>query len=634
MFLVVEEKLLTVTITVTVAATLIEVLLLLQLIKLHITRFIRSLRASFRIFFFSVEMKLSNSYVDNSTMMSKSKKGNKSSNNSVIKTNAERTIRDIHSMEYEDTANSTVAKNNLMALGIELDTELIERLQNNLGIEKIFTIASKTAKLIKKKAVIDIGSTQEMNFRHVDESVSIANTKVHEKFKNTIKPWQVEVNNNINQQSNSHETSHANHHNSTILRELSHNNFYIEPQYRMIIEKMIDVFRIQYLKAPERFICCLLDKRMNKTDKQNKNDFITRIILQHRYINQDEFQIIIGRIYPKISNNMNILKAFFHMLSEEKQFASTNVTRRIVDLWNFLSLLKTSSSQLRRSYDDKTSRVSNDVEFWNKSNCYNSQGNILSVTGTEDMPYFDKGRHGKYSKEQFEKVRGYGQHSKDDQYIDGRFHLTVAELLGQEDRDNERRQAQGRGVKGRFTAELGHCDVPSALNSPLKASTSKKDGNFFRPNTLMNESYNKTSVADALGAILDGEDKDYYNRLNNGLRPQSAPATRSKSASGRFCRPNTLINESKNKTSVAAALGSSRVQHYPPENASYHDGRYNLSSILLSESRNKTSVASALGCDREDGAPYNSPAKKRNGALATLKESIPYSSLKSNYVLE
>ncbi len=57
---------------------------------------------------------------------------------------------------YDDEVNTYTtntslhqAKNDLMQLGIELDDELIERLQNNLGIDKIFKVAHDAVHVIK-----------------------------------------------------------------------------------------------------------------------------------------------------------------------------------------------------------------------------------------------------------------------------------------------------------------------------------------------------------------------------------------------------------------------------------------------------------------------------------------------------
>ena len=248
------------------------------------------------------------------------------------------------------------AKADLMALGIELDDALIERLQKNLGIERIFAVARRSANILKQRKGED--SAPEMLYRNVTIEPESSTAS-------TMNPFMNNLMNTGNKASVS------------LLKELNDRESTVEPRLRPAVDKMIENFRHQYARAPERFVACMMGTkarsqsrggpvgRQSAVEQATADHNISRIILKNRYVNEDKFKVMIHRIDKNVKDEF--ISALFTLLAENKSFASST-KRPIVDLWAFLTLLKEASGQSRRSYDGKRSQLATEVEFWHKEN--------------------------------------------------------------------------------------------------------------------------------------------------------------------------------------------------------------------------------------------------------------------------
>lgn len=233
-------------------------------------------------------------------------------------------------------------KSDLMALGIDVDEGLIKRMQS-LGMDKLFNSTNKTADLVKSRQKVPPGVAPEITFRHNEEA------EKPEVASSTMRPWdsltfEVDIQKL-----------------SIILRELASSQSSIDPNIRVAVDSMIKSFSIQYTRSPNRFVRNLLGLPY---DKSKEKEDVQGLILKSRFATELEFGEMIQRL--KNDTSPEQIDTLFQLLYETKEFGGNKSA--VVDLWLFLSLLKACSSEGRRSFDSKTSKVATDVEFWYKQN--------------------------------------------------------------------------------------------------------------------------------------------------------------------------------------------------------------------------------------------------------------------------
>jgi hypothetical protein len=527
--------------------------------------------------------------------------------------------------------NNHGPKFDLMSLGIELDDNLIERLQKNLGIEKIFSIAQKSASLIKSKPFVPVGAVPEMTYRNVSDDGIKRNSSVS-------RPFERDMPHTDNKFS------------MTILKELSDSESRIEGKYRPLLDKMVERYRLQYMRSPERFVCCLLGRTMKASDHHG-TDSMSRLVLRARYVGAEDFAVMIRRVDSAAETEH--IDALFHLFAVDKSFGnsvshgalSNSIRRRggdILDLWEFLTLLKTSADEARRSFDCRTSRLATDVEFWKRSN-FN-----MSVTGGRSTssggdPLMDTNE--RFQAERNRRINGMASNtqrcfdSKKSQPTSGQSGanetrnsqsrggqvLTVSQLLGHTPPPVSPVRSSAHGSKGTLVKERrNQCDIPTALNSPLRnAPPSPRKSFAFVSSSRANQvddrpSYNTfggSRVGDLLGSSSSSSSSS-GNKINNsalpipvnsGSRPsddsslsytaaaaaptQSGPVDVKRSQSALRERPTSspltrsasfLAREFTNKTSVADAL-SGASEGRPRAVSSGHRSRQFSRSFSQSE---------------------------------------------------
>jgi hypothetical protein len=457
------------------------------------------------------------------------------------------------------------AKEDLLRLGIELDDELITRLQNNLGIDKIFDVAHQAATILAPQPSLDLAVTnQEIAFRHV----SHGNAKVgfsldaRQPVHASLQPFVSDLI-AINPK-----------HSIQILKQLDNRADEIEPQYRPQLDQMIQSFRLQYSRAPCRFIGRLLGRKWNSaTDKNQEESLITRWILKTRYVTKQDFATMILRVAPKA--NIEVVNTLFTLLREEKQFGNPQ-KHVIVDLWAFLTLLKTASEESRRSFDAATSKLATDVEFWRNKNAggvsslygleqpnHNSNNNnntgtggIVQKTGLPLQPTIEEGwrvfenleaaniRHIESREKRSHVRKSANTVTPSSSSSSSSAAATVATLLGQPQYRHHAEASSGRAVMGRLYQEtVNACDIPAALNSPPHLQRRPHSANLPH-DALQREDALPIPPAqyvhDSRNVAFLLNNQDYVHKAMTIERPPSA---------------NILQRELLNNTSVAYALG-------------------------------------------------------------------------------
>jgi len=136
-----------------------------------------------------------------------------------------------YSSQVEDFNKAEAARNDLLALGIDLDSDLINRLTTNLGAGSTFGAASKAAGTLRTR-----GSQSGVTYRNVNSGSGRGNAMESIRT-NTNEVIQVDM-----QKIRS------------VLKELNNRDSSIEPQIRGAVLKLLEHLRILYTRAPEKFI--------------------------------------------------------------------------------------------------------------------------------------------------------------------------------------------------------------------------------------------------------------------------------------------------------------------------------------------------------------------------------------------
>jgi hypothetical protein len=569
------------------------------------------------------------------------------------------------------------AKEDLMRLGIELDDELISRLQNNLGVKKIFKVAHHASNLLAPRPELDIlnqtnlhGYGPQVSYRHVSNSGHVGFVK------NTVNLAQQQILQPFLTNLVSTDSRHA----ISILRQLENRTDTIEPQYRPLLEQMIQTFRVLYTRAPSRFIGRLLGRKWNNVlDKQQEEMIITKWILKNRFVTQKEFITMIQRVAEKhISTEVIII--LFMLLQEEKGFANQTHKHQVVDLWSFLTLLKTASEESRRSYDSHTSKVATEIEFWKRDNAGNVAQSILQHRSQQGDN--NNSCNNKSSRTELESKKNtkYQSQSQSQQVADGWriFELddstirhptttitlndstklrrassvppkltaertkNMSEVLsGAPPRLHPSQTNQGRSVLGCFHTEtVNTCTIPMALhaqnqfthrypNHYSNNSNGGGDGTDATSSILPHDLLLKESqlpLPPATNDLFDSRSVAYL--LNNQAYVQRAQAEQAKNPIGydsygnqvKRQSYNLLNRELINQTTVASALGKtsssssqSTTMPPPPPSSSSH-GNENASSL-------STMMANKFSSERSN-QQQKLQQKKTTAAITTTTTGV------------
>lgn len=266
-----------------------------------------------------------------------------------------------------------------------------------------------------------------------------------------------------------------------------------------------------------------------------------QLILKTRYTDLSTFTVIIRRLFSTATDIQ--IQNLFNVIGEYKTFSETSVF--VLDLWTFLAVLKEANDEGRRSFDFKTSRISGDIEFWNR------RGENLSTCSPQKPLRYQKRTYTAKvlkSKDTIEvPVRRAPRESS----------LSVAEALGGTTSDNLSIITGGRNVLGTFKREL-QSQKTTILHTPIKtrnANTQQSNSDLLfdekgqivplgRHSIEMpfHPSYLEMFMREGSGAshAIYGRSISPSKKVINDRRATSK---------------GELFKEGDNKTSVASALG-------------------------------------------------------------------------------
>ena len=543
------------------------------------------------------------------------------------------------------------AKTDLLSLGIDLDDDLIQRLQTNLGIERIFSVARKAASLMKDKPNVGTGGTPNIIYRNVAANSAAAHGASLSPFKNII------------QMDNKHSVS--------VLKDLSNRSSVVEPQHRPAVDKLLETFGVMYARSPDRFVCRMLGKNYKSSDKSDSHA-ISKLVLKARYVNEEDFSTMIKRIDTTITPIL--IHSLFLLLGEDKSFA-VNKKRSVIDLWGFFTLLKTVSEESRRSFDNKTSLLASDVEFWKKKNpnpsrksvtinSQHSNSKSASTTQKSDVLYWmddhnineynnlltaENNKRFNYDANNIslsERLQSKKLHKPMNETL--ALNVSVASLLGTTEHKHRNDTTKGRQVMGNFCHEFENkCDVATALHSPLKSHQSPspkgRANNFqaFKGTRISQDDNNIDRKRTSTGSTSSHQVGDllgYHAPVNkNSIITQSInpklqhegifgitnipPRSKSVNKIHSFTL-NTTNNE--NNSSVASVLGFTYEEgNFPkkgskfglngktPEETARLQRRHSFGR--LSRDDCSQSVAAVMGSGREDNVGRGSSARRSDG---------------------
>lgn len=136
-----------------------------------------------------------------------------------------------YTTHMDEVSRAEAARKDLLALGIDLDNDLINRLQQNLGANMTFAATSRGANVVRGR---QHGKAENIMYRNVS----------------VPKGPQLQM-----IRTNTNETIHVDmQHVTSVIKELNNRDSPIEPQVRASILKMIVSLRILYSRSPEKFL--------------------------------------------------------------------------------------------------------------------------------------------------------------------------------------------------------------------------------------------------------------------------------------------------------------------------------------------------------------------------------------------
>lgn len=301
-----------------------------------------------------------------------------------------------YTTHMDDVSRAEAARHDLLALGIDLDNDLINRLQQNLGANMTFAATSRAANVVRGRT--KHGKVENIMYRNVSASPGP----------------QLQLIRTNNNEAIAVDMQHV----TAVIQELNNRDSPIEPQVRASILKMLVSLRILYSKNPDKFLRTMHGIISNRVN-QPTITFELKELLQ-RYLDEATFaEAVLGMYSDAVDDSVSILFSLLATTDHpvpyiqesstmmRKQNNNSNFTgaggggggaaitsatavgarssvngggggfgkagrkKQYVDVWLFLSLLKAGAEEDRRSYTSKTSNLAHTVEFWNQKRAGN-----------------------------------------------------------------------------------------------------------------------------------------------------------------------------------------------------------------------------------------------------------------------
>jgi hypothetical protein len=241
----------------------------------------------------------------------------------------------------------------------------------------------------------------------------------------------------------------------------------------------------------------------------------------------------------------------------------------VVDVKNFISLLRSASEDWRRSYDSKTSKTAREVEFWGEQKQHRNKMQPSSSTSFRRSLSFSDAAYNRQGRVQQSTKQWPSSNASTDQQSPtplssssvstGNSIDDLASLLGRTQLVHKSVTTKGRNVVGGLSKEMTEDvggTVAAALNSPVRALSSKSP---YRQSTLT-QSTNNFYVGDFFSGnqmknLLT--DRSFVDIVDGGKNDSGSGMGRSCSRS----KPHTLQREyERGKTTVSEALRGAIMQ--------------------------------------------------------------------------
>jgi len=347
-------------------------------------------------------------------------------------------------------------KEDLLALGIDIDYHVIGRMQK-LGLSNTWSTTSKAANSLRKRNPYGVPSdVSYQNLDNVDEASMMS--KDHREQE---KEWSQVDQTRIRR----------------ALMELENRNSPLPPTSRVNALKLVQIFKIQYNRSADKFVSTML------AQKNRKGLIRAGQLMKTRFVLHSTFSEMVLRLHKKAT--ADVIAVLFTIIAEDTEI--NGLLTKVIDLKAFLLLLRLANDDTRRSYDDKTSKVANEVEFWNLSRRdtpnghtntplpkgkQTSRGQLHTSKGTLHEQYrrslsgppVQSKSPRKTKSNLYYRPRPCGGPVPRDLSNPHKVVYSVAESMGTESREMERK---GRGVKGSFYSDVmrGNTSVASVLNA-------------------------------------------------------------------------------------------------------------------------------------------------------------------------
>lgn len=236
------------------------------------------------------------------------------------------------------SANSQISasdvKSSFHSLGIEMDTETIERMAK-LGLMNTIAAVSHSADVLEQR--------RESMIEEAKEAKKPKTKAVMHFGKSSIKE----------------EGGIDDHRIRALLIDLYSPGGNIHSKDRLVLEDVLTQLESWYFRHREKFLTDFFRGHPIKTKKD-----ISKLPGDVRYLNKEDFMDLLKDfiVVQKFDRGSAVL--FDHVKETKSIFGKSE---RVVDLISLIDILKGFSVSKRRSFDYTSSRVTSEIAFWNLS---------------------------------------------------------------------------------------------------------------------------------------------------------------------------------------------------------------------------------------------------------------------------
>jgi hypothetical protein len=432
----------------------------------------------------------------------------------------------------------------LLGLGIKLDKNQVERMQQSLNTRTRLETARHMAN--ERRSALDGCFTASVDKSKRDAQTDLAMSRSYAATYSAHKGFMPLNSKRV----------------AELVRDIDNRTGRLKADSRSIMNKTIDALQVQYKRNADDFVNKLLNvpaaisKRGMAASKQ-----FTKTLLNDdtkRFLDLTSFINGVLNVIPTLAQN-NIVMLFSLLSERMRQLdADGRVWTMVVcvDVVGFLCLLDHASLDKRRSFAHKTSKASNDVEFWSDKRHSFTNKPTLNPAEAKAIPQASNRGMSVRPRGEFGAVGGNSDLSSFNCMLKSSAQIENDRIAGRDSIPALLTQAVRKGpapnqafghLKKEYTTRAEY-NVEDALMSPRKSAASPSKNSHTH---LENEQYQKKGLLD--------QTHDIKRMAHNGVgiasamgRPETCKGEPPKNSFA------SLKREEYNKDSVASALGSAR----------------------------------------------------------------------------